>query len=396
MATAPLLPVGPTLAWLAPIETLASFNRPTGAWSESDAAWVYRYLCNGCGSPATRKAVQGELLRLAYYMRKHNIPALAELNSDDAAGYRDWLAATKEPIEVSVRPVRRLVNGEFNAQWRPFRSTAPLAGNAIKTALRLISGCLAFLQDDPHCPVQGNPFRRVAKGVEQAKRKITDVDDDLHLYTKALSAQALDALFAYLASDQFRGSEQSRTAKQWLLMLFSQTAVRVETLVTLTTDNLFPDEAQPGKLRLRFRAKHNSRVDQPWSAELNQAFEAYCMAYGFDAKAQALLLWAGIKSLPQPAPVSASSVWAMLRTLGRQTEQWVAEGIGVPGTILNQWTPHDSRQLLALHPHTLRHTWCTHAVNIQQMDLLLAKQHMGHSSVTVTERYVWPVRSGAS
>jgi integrase len=385
----PLLPTNQNLAWLAPVAELSNFTKPTGDWSETDAAWVYRYLCNGCGSPATRKAAQGELLRLAYYMRKHNIPSLAALSSDDAAGYRNWLASPKQAHEVSVKPIPRLIQGKFNTDWRPFRTSEPLAMNAIKTALRLISGCLSFMQDDPHCSVTGNPFRRVAKGIEQAKRKITDVDDDRHLYTKALSPYALEALFTYLASNQFRGSERSRVAKYWLLLLLSKTGVRVDTLVQLTTENIFPDPARPGEFRLRFRAKHNSRVDQPWSAELNKGYRNYLTAFDTAFDPAGLPLWFGAKSGIVFNAVKASSVWAMIRTLGRQTESWVANRIDVPENILKHWSEHDSNQLLNLHPHTFRHTWCTHAINLKQVDLLQAKQHMGHSSITVTERYLW-------
>jgi len=389
-----LMPPKHQLAWLAPLEDLARFQRPDSTWSQTDAAWVYRYLCNGCGSPATRKSVQGEMLRLGYFMRKTRLKSLKDLTSDDAVSYRQWLASTKSTDEVSTKPVPRLIDDQLNPDWRPFRSIMPLALNAQKTALRLISGCLSFMQDDPSCAVNGNPFRRVAKAAEQAKKSINDIDDDNRLYDKALSPAAMTALFDYIESDSFRGSDRSRIAKHWLVSLLYSTAVRVETLVSLNAENLQPDPNSPGATRLRFRAKHNSLVDQVWTDSLMKGLMAY--RHSMDLHWPPLpeeppYLWIGLcqMSHPRAESLNPTSVWAMLKTLGRQTANWM-ESLSVHDRLIRSphWLPRDANDLRALHPHTLRHSWCTVAVNLEGIDLLHAKRHMGHSSITVTERYV--------
>ncbi|WP_196160984.1 tyrosine-type recombinase/integrase [Reinekea sp. G2M2-21] len=394
--------------WLAPVESFALFRLPVGDYALSDAAWIYRYLCNGCRTPKTRKAVQSEMLRLAYFMAKRKIARFADITSDHAAMYHQWLRgisvdADGQPedrsVDVNTNPrTLRFVDGRLNPAWRPFRSEAPLAPNAIKTALNLISGCLSFIADAPESTLTGNPFRRLTR-LKAEKAAIDAFNWDAQPYRRALSVPALNTIQAYIESVDFVGHERSRAANRWLVQLLYSTAVRVESLAALKDSCLRPAPMRPGEWELVFMAKAGVQVQQAWSTSQMAGLVRYRTAIGLHwppMPGESRQFWLGIgrADVVKSGQVTEGSVWLMVRNLGKVVIAWLTDpGSEGPG-YAKLLTSEDWHHLDHLHPHTFRHSWITHYVNGGSDDssrlqrLGVAQDHAGHASITMTERYV--------
>lgn len=401
------LPLG--ICWLLPLEQSQSFA-PVAEGPITDHQWLNRYFQKKVKKPTTHRSVQTELYRFLFFIgwearkNKDKTPSLSEIDDDLVSRFTHWLRAEHPAELVNKAPTPRLIDGQPNPQWRPFRSANPLSNDSVSKSLNVLSGVFSWLMDQSECPVTANPFRDEANGLGKEKRAVDDFDESLTPYTKALSWNSLQAIYGYLESDYFHGSERSRIAKRWLIDLMYSTAARVATLVELRDTNL---KIIDGKWQLRFVTKGNAHVSQEWSAEMMSCLKAYRESVGMHWPPKGTeppFLWVGGARIDRnkKGSVRDTSVNSMLSTLGKQVVDWVSKhGHKSQRFDITQWTDQDAQQLKSLHAHTIRHTWCSLAVNRFGVDLKIARDHMGHSSVTITERYIarkqgqarWPKRS---
>lgn len=411
--------------WLVPLKPGDSFEPFSGAGG-SDADWLYRYFTQGLSNDKSRRAARSAMQKLAWFMAKQKISDLADLTIDDASMFKFWLESEvlssvhiKDAVDVGYLPGGKSLaylpyvkghedigpqepffteSGEFNELWRPFRQVTggsststnrnALSPESVKTLLRLISSCFEFMRSNGH--LTRNPWLKLNKNPigPSASKEIS-----VKPYQKALSINAVSAMFAYLRSMEFKGSERSRITQEWLIILLYEHALRVETLTELTRHNIETIESRDAvESQLRFKTKGGKEVKQYFSADRINSLREYRSAIGLHwppKRGESEYLFSGIgRGNRSRKAISTQSIRKMLSNLGAATAYWAehqTKAIGKfdPAT----WTINDAEQLRAIYPHSMRHSFISHALNHFGEDIYMVADHAGHSNISTTELY---------
>lgn len=346
----------------------------------SDAEAIEWYITRRVVNANTRQSVQLALARLAWYMHKNGLVTLSAIGYKEAMAFRDWLAtpASSHSLE-DIGPAGALLDesGNPNPYWRPIKPGHAPTPATVNLAISNISGLFEWLVHRSH--ISANPFRAIEKTNDGYEHGDTFEDAPYH---KALGAKTTLELFRFLAEKRFDVSERQAAADRWLITLLFWTAHRVTALTQLTLGHLHEVD---GGWELRIVGKRKSKLVQPFPDFLWRGMERYRLALGMSwppKSEESRLLYGGTRlTMGKQQPLTARAIQKQVARIGQQAARAIAKNS--PDLVSND----QLAKLSQLEPHTLRHTYCSTAINVWKVPVAEVMRHMGHKSVATTALY---------
>ena len=361
-----------------------------GADTDRDA--VRQYLATNNLAPQTELAFLRELARWTWFLASQGMARLADADVTEVTHYKAWLTIPGKdhaPSDVGPKAPLFIEDGQYNPDWRPFKAEyEPLAFSTMKTRLAYLQAFYAWLAKGEYA---GNPFS-LHKNRGRVDGKTHGDTDESAGYRKALSFDALMALFDYLDSDAYKGRQRLRAADRWLIHLLFETGHRAAAAAALTVNHI--QHLANGSTALTIVGKRAKTITQVWSSDLHAGLVQYRAAMGLSwppAPGESKHLWGGVQFEGHPdTALSPTQVLRRVRSVGKAAAAWVAESN--PDLL----RADQLRMLETMGPHTLRHTCASVRVNLLNETLESVRDHLGHSSVTTTELYENPLPVGES
>jgi site-specific recombinase XerD len=339
---------------------------------EAIAEWIY----SKAGSPNTARAYRKEAERLLLWAVMERGKALADLDVDDCAKYRDWLSmlgrteVDQWPFTLpQARWIGRRNIPRTDEAWRPFDGKLSLP--SVRQAIVIVSSFFEWLVKVQYFGF--NPWTAV--NTKPASRK-GDKPPDLEL-TRVLSESQWDFLLAHVESTP---PSAARDRARFALTFAYSTGMRLSELVDSTVEMLYsrPLRGQLGqRWMLNVLGKGGKWRAVPMSDGVMESLSAYLASRNLfsnpmDNPPSTPL----IASLNGKSPVTGSMLYKALREVFMSA----AQAMRLAGHT------HEAGQIERASTHWLRHSRGSH-LGLAGVAPSVIQQLLGHASLATTSIY---------
>lgn len=316
---------------------------------------------------AIAELLKEQHIRIGQLDRPTGQRSLTARNYDSAIkGLGDYLNTTG-----AILPTKSILE-----QWRDDMLAGRAGGagrvysvssvNARLAAIRKLLRAVADDSVDLTIKMVLNDWSKVTDAKATAKQDMTEAD-----YGRRLTLHSLNGLIHSIDTSTIKGQRDRA-----LIAVLAGAGLRIDEAAKLTMSDVFSTVNDQGQRGIRVRkGKHNKSrivVLNGWGAWVFKAVEAYTSALGLSTDQDAeLFVFRGVKREKNGA---YTSVGKNLTTRGieRAIEDYTAEYAGV---------------MIQIDCHDLRRTYAK-LCKQSGMSWEGLRENMGHSSVTITERYV--------
>ena len=343
--------------------------------ANNDLEAIRAWLSTRSGSPHTERTYRKEAERLLLWAVIERSKSLSDLDVEDCAAYRDWLAGlgrTASEIWHYRVPqhdwIGKRNTPRFSHDWRPFEG--PLAAASIRQALAIVSGLFEWLVRVQYCAF--NPWDAV--GRKLAPQEAAPADLEL---TRVFSEGQWQFLNRHM--EALPDCPQS-TRLRFAVSFAYATGLRLSELVEANIGCLYtmPLRDTLGvRWMLKVRGKGGKWRTVPFPPNALQALIGYLTDRGLPsdplANAPQTPL---IARLTENAAVSGSSLYKALKAL--------FQGVGT--RLRSDGRIQEAKDFEAASVHWLRHTRGSH-LGLAGVPPNLIQKLLGHANLATTSIY---------
>lgn len=307
--------------------------------------------------PHTFRSYRKEAERFLLWSVVERGKALSDLFVEDCIAYRQFLKSPTPSYRWIGAKTTRL-----SPDWRPFEGE--LKPGSIKQAQVILKALFEWLSRQRY--LDSNPWDALAK--ETLPTRI--------LIEKALSLSAWNSFVDWINP---LGDSTMKTAKA-AIFLMRDAGMRREEVCNLTRENFSFNDGWIAT----FKGKRSVIRSVPISSDIITAINSHLEDRGFE-----------FETMPLDEHILAPSSYAIESdvTRARTKAKTGYSGNGLWRIIKLAFSRYhlangqfEGRDLSAIHPHALRHTFGVHAVE-SGVDLDVIQQVLGHASLSTTTIY---------
>ncbi len=341
----------------------------------NDHQAILAWLATKSGSQNTQRAYRREAERVVLWAVIERGKGLSDLNVEDCAAYRDWLASLgrvqpdqwlfRLPQENWIAPRN---TPRFSSDWRPFDGA--LSASSVKHALTILGGLFEWLVSVQYCAF--NPWGAIGKSLARTD----DVPGDVEL-TRVFS----EGQWQFLMDFTRRLPDNALSRRLcFVLPLAQSTGLRLSELVDAQTGRIYTMILREGigvRWMLKVRGKGNKWRAVPLTDGIVELLRDYLAYRGLAS--DPLAAPPETPFIPHAAankPVSPSGLYKALRALFNEAA----------GALLQAGKNQEAKGFERATAHWLRHTCGSH-LGSTGVPVNLIQKLLGHASVATTSIY---------
>lgn len=315
-------------------------------------------------SKHTRSAYEKEILRLMHFLSERNL-SLRDSRELTTEQFRAWLESPPPHLVGAAKRHRS------HPDWKPF--SGPLSASSIHQSIAAIKSLYSYLR--AHGYVSRDPWATLSTSAKTRKNKAQKAKGNV------LHDEDVDAVIAYL--DALHESPNLKVQKEaarfrWLFFAYMWSGLRTSELIENTTAQITQRRMKNGKPLwiFHFYGKGDKEAHHTLPTGLIEEMSRYRRSLGMlpipsPGQAEPLIF-----NIDGKRPIkSRQSVYNIFRDLMQRVAfcSWVEDEI-------------QQSRLLSATPHTLRHTFVTHLLDITT-DMPAVQQLARHSDIRTTMDY---------